>query len=83
MLSEIRTNGFFFALKAFVHTKGKTHMFFGQRLKFWTPGRSRYYHAPSRGVAHPLLHPLGFLTTNGVAVDLKGKSPSKNHMEQN
>ena len=34
----------FLALKAFFHTKGKKHMFFGQRLKFWTPGRSRYGH---------------------------------------
>ena len=31
----------FFALKAFFHTKGKKHVFFGQRLKFWTSGRSR------------------------------------------
>ena len=32
----------FFALKAFFHTKGNKHVFFGQRLKFWTSRRSRY-----------------------------------------
>ena len=36
----------FFTLKAFFHTKGKKHVFFGQRLKFWTSGRSRYAQGP-------------------------------------
>ena len=53
----------FFALKAFFHTKGKKHVFLGQRLKFWTSGRSRYVNQVGMGMLHVACRPRCFSPT--------------------